>query len=83
MDSSSIFGIILGGLINGIEKEGFINTFGESPLFLSSKGTKKFIQTLSNLQQSLFFIGNGSKYKSFPSLKNYSYILGSYFSYFE
>jgi hypothetical protein len=51
--SSSMLGIMLGGLINGIENEGLVNIGG---LF-------GFICNLivSNLLQSLFLIGKGSK----------------------
>lgn len=59
-----MFGIILGGLINGMENEGFVAIKG---LLIPMA-----ILTLSNLLQRRFLIGNGSKFSSFPSLKKVS-----------
>jgi hypothetical protein len=59
MASSSMFGIILGGLIKGIEKDGFVTIDG--PFLLI------YIFTVSNLEHSLVLIGKGSNKKSFFS----------------
>ena len=73
MTSSSIFGIMLGGFMKGIEKEGFVRMVG---LF-----TPRHRLTDSNFAQSRDFIGKGSNKISLPFLKYYSKSFGSYFSY--
>jgi len=58
--SSSIFGIMFGGFINGIEKDNFV--------FIAYLFVPRCNCMLPNKLQSLFFIGNGSKNTSFFSL---------------
>ena len=69
--SSSIFGIIFGGFINGIENESFTFNVGRlCPIF-------NYI--VPNKLQSLFFNGKGSKNKSLLSLKKVSNVFESDF----
>lgn len=51
-----MFGIIFGGLMNGIEKEGLIQIV--KPLFVF--GLLKFMGIGSNCEHSLPFVSNGS-----------------------
>ncbi len=64
-----MLGIMLGGFIKGIEKDGLVKINGWLLLI--------FILIVSNLQQSLFLMGKGSKYKSFFSSKKEQYSFGS------
>ena len=68
--SSSMFGIILGGLMKGMENEGLVNKWGllEFP---------SLILMFSNLLQSLDFIGNGSKFIGVFSFRKELYSFGS------
>ena len=57
-----MFGIILGGLINGMEKEGLTRMAGKFEEILNLISV--------NLEQSLLLIGKGSNETSFFSFRN-------------
>jgi hypothetical protein len=61
MFSSSMFGIIFGGLMKGIEKDGFMRRFARPGADLYLMKSKR--------EHNLYLIGNGSNAKSLPSLK--------------
>jgi hypothetical protein len=56
-----MFGIIFGGLMKGIEKEGFMRIFARP-------GAGWYLMK-SKREHNLYLIGNGSKARSLESLK--------------